>query len=170
MNVVLIAAMTADGRIARSESDLSLDWTSAEDRRFFVEKSREIGALIMGRKTWETIGKPLPGRLTLVMTGQPQGQTSVPGVVEFTDKEPERILQELSERGYDAVVIAGGASVYSEFLDRQLVDEVYITMEPLMFSQGVSLTRAGGLPVSLALREVSRLGTDTVRLHYRVLK
>ena len=169
MNVVLIAALTVDGRIARSEKDLSLEWTSREDRNFFVTKSREIGAVIMGRKTWETIGKPLSGRLTLVMTRQPDGQGAQPGLVEFTDRTPVQILEDLSARGYEAVVIAGGASVYSQFLDTGLVNEVYVTIEPLMFSGGVILTREGGRPVSLALLEVDRIGKETVRLHYRVI-
>lgn len=169
MNVILIAATTADGRIARSEKDLSLEWTSREDRNFFVTKSREIGAVIMGRKTWETIGKPLRGRLTLVMTREPAAQNSLPGMVEFTDRSPTELLQDLSARGYHAVVIAGGASVYSQFLNQGLVNEVYLTVEPLMFSGGVTLTRDGGRPVLLALQTVDQIGKETVRLHYRVI-
>ena len=169
MNVVLIAAMTADGRIARSEKDLSLEWTSREDRNFFVTKSREIGAVIMGRKTWETIRKPLRGRLTLVMTRESSALPSQPGLVEFTDRSPAELLRELSARGYHSVVIAGGASVYSQFLDEGLVNEVYLTVEPLIFSGGVTLTREGGRPVRLALQNVDRIGKETVRLHYRVI-
>jgi len=168
MKTILIAAMSADGRIARSEHDLSLEWTSSDDRSFFVRKSRELGAVVMGRKTWETIGEPLKGRLTVVMTRRPMDYTSVPGTLEFTDRSPGKILENLSERGYKGAAIAGGASVYSQFLADGLADELYVTVEPLLFSRGVCLTGEGGPDIRLQLVETSRLGSDTVLLHYRI--
>ena len=68
IKVILIAAISADGKIAERTDQNSLDWTSKEDTRFFIERTKQAGALIMGRKTFESIGKPLPGRINLILT------------------------------------------------------------------------------------------------------
>lgn len=167
MHVVLIAAMTADGKIAESEEQVSLDWTSKEDTEFFKQKTKELGVLIMGRKTFETIGRPLPGRLNLVMTREPSkyADKHQEGLLEFTSDTPEEILEQLTERGYASLALAGGASVYGRFLEEGLVNEMYLTVEPVMFGGGVPLAK-GFDKVSMKLEDVSRLGESTVLLRY----
>jgi len=166
MNVALIAAVSADGKIAGSETQVSLDWTSREDTAFFVSRSRELGAVVMGRKTWETIGRPLPGRLVVVMTRRPVPEAGIPGRVEFTDRPPAEILRDLSRRGFSGVALAGGAEINGLFLREGLVTDVFLTVEPLLFGRGVDLARGVGT-VRLRLVEVRRLGRETVLLHYR---
>ena len=53
-------AITADGKIAKS-SDHFPDWTSKEDKKMFVEVTKEHGVVIMGDKTFFTFPKPLAG-------------------------------------------------------------------------------------------------------------
>lgn len=167
MHVWLVAAMSADGKIAKRSDQLSLDWTSKEDTQFFVQKTKEAGAVIMGRKTFSTIGQPLKDRLVVVMTRSLDGVEQQEGVLEFTDETPEEILKDLEERGYENVVVAGGGSIYSLFLQKGLVNEVYLTVEPYLFGSGIPLAE-GFEWIAMELEDVVRLGDRSVLLHYHV--
>ena len=52
MEVFIIAAITADGFIARSENDRSFDWTSPEDKQFYLRQIKRADAIIMGSPTY----------------------------------------------------------------------------------------------------------------------
>ena len=165
MKVFLIAAMSADGKIAECESQSSLDWTSAEDTQFFVEKTKEIGTVVMGRKTFATIGKPLKDRRLIVMTANPDSRAAEEGV-EFTSNDPATLVQRLQAEGCEQIVIAGGASVYGQFLSAGLVDEVFLTVEPVLFGRGVPLATDVGR-VNLEFVDVRQLNSRAIVLHYR---
>lgn len=166
MRVLLIAALTVDGKIARSADELS-DWTSREDKRLFVRASKEAGVVVMGRATYDTLPAPLPGRLHIVLTRRPAGREPPDGV-EFTTDPPERVLARLAERGYSTVVLSGGAQTYRAFLDAGLVDELWLTIEPLAFGQGISLFGDDPLALRLDLLDCQRLGEHAVHLRYQV--
>ena len=166
MKVLLIAAVSADGKIAESEDQLSLDWTSKEDLRFFIDKTKEAGVVIMGRKTFDTIGKPLKERQLIVMTRSPESQKEMEGV-EYTSESPKEILDRLSALGIKSVVIAGGSSIYSMFLKEELVTDVYLTVEPYLFGGGVPLA-SGFERIQMKLEDVSQLGENGVLLHYQI--
>ena len=67
MKVILIMAMTVDGKIGKSHDHFP-DWTGTEDKRLFAKISRQAGVVIMGSKTFDTIGKPLPQRKNVILT------------------------------------------------------------------------------------------------------
>jgi dihydrofolate reductase len=174
MRVLLLAALTVDGMIARHAHDFN-DWSSREDKRLFFRTSKEAGVVIMGRATYETLPAPLPGRLHVVLTSRPD--RAAPAGVEFTADPPARILARLAERGYTTAVLGGGARTYRAFLEAGLVDELWLTIEPLAFGGGISLLgTAGGaadggdvpLDLHLALIECRRLGEHAVHLRYAV--
>ncbi|MDM8539056.1 dihydrofolate reductase, partial [Desulfobacterales bacterium HSG17] len=60
-------AQTLDGKIAK-DADHFPDWTGPEDKKLFVKLTKQAGCLIMGSKTYDTIGRPLPGRKNVIMT------------------------------------------------------------------------------------------------------
>lgn len=167
MRVIALAAMTADGRIARDDHD-AVAWSSREDRRMFVTVTRSAGVVILGRVTYELLPGPLAGRLVVVLTSHPERYAARPGEVEFSSAPLPELLADLSGRGYAEAVVAGGAAVYSAFLAAGLVDEFWITVEPLIFGAGVPLVRDTVLEVRLRLFEVVRLSERTVQLKYRV--
>lgn len=171
MNVILIAALSVDGKIAERERQISLDWTSKEDTQFFVSKTKEAGTVIMGHRTFETIGKPLKGRRLLVMTSKarpPIGTTQEEGIVEFTNESPKKLLARLSQEGCSAVIVAGGASVYSAFLREGLVQELFLTIEPVLFGNGIPLMRDVDR-INLKLIDYQCLNGQSVLLHYRII-
>jgi dihydrofolate reductase len=168
MRVLLVAAMTIDGKIARGIHEV-IDWSSPEDKSMFMRVSRESGVLIMGRNTYETLERPLPGRLHIVLT---RGSSSRPisKQVEFTSAPPADILADLERRGYQTVILAGGAEANRTFVDAGLVDELWLTLEPLAFGNGVSLL--GETPLSLRLRLIQseHLNESSLQLRYEVQK
>jgi dihydrofolate reductase len=166
--VLLVAAITVDGKIARHVDDFN-DWSSREDKRLFFRTSREAGVVIMGRTTYETLPAPLPGRLHMVLTSRPD--QVAPAGVELTSEPPARILERLAERGYTTAVLAGGARTYRAFLEAGLVDELWLTVEPLAFGGGISLFGdAALLDTRLTLLECQRLGEQAVHLRYQVVR
>src|SRR4029077_13639552 len=62
MRVLILAAITVDGKIARADAEFT-GWSSHEDKRLFARTSREAGVVVMGRRTFETLPAPLPGRI-----------------------------------------------------------------------------------------------------------
>lgn len=166
MKVTIVAAVTLDGRIAEASNQVSLEWTSKEDKRFFIRKTKEAGVLVMGRTTYETIGKPLPDRLNIVMTRGAETYQSEPGVLEYADKSPEAIIHDLESRGFNEVIIAGGAQIYSLFINAGLVTDYFITVEPVLFGKGIPLVQEIE-PTRLRLVSNEKLGEESVLMHYQ---
>ncbi|TSC56539.1 MAG: dihydrofolate reductase FolA [Parcubacteria group bacterium Greene0714_21] len=161
MKAFIIAALTADGFIAKSSQHLT-DWTSKEDKHFFVEKTKQAGVVVFGQNTFETIRKPLKDRLTIVYSKDKQYEG-----VEVTQKDPRELLEDLEKRGYKEVAICGGATIYTMFMQAGVVDKLYLSVEPVFFGQGLTLFTKE-LDKKLELVSVQKLGDHTVLLEYIV--
>ena len=117
MTVSLIVAVSSNGVIGR---DGGLPWYLPADLKHF--KRTTMGHhLIIGRKTWEEVGKPLPGRTMVVVTRSrrfaPEGAQVVRSV--------EQALELAT--GDDEPFIGGGSQIYRIALARDLVDRIYLT-------------------------------------------
>ena len=166
MKVILIAAVSADGKIAERRDQNSLDWTSKEDTRFFIEKTKECGVMVMGRTTFNTIGKPLKGRLIVILTHEESEVRKEEGL-EYTNESLVDIVKRFEEEGREAIAIAGGASIYSQFLKAGLVTDLFLTVEPVLFGSGVPLAE-GFDRINMKLVETRKLGEESVLLHYQI--
>lgn len=167
MHVILLMAMSADGYITKHQDGL-VDWTSKEDKKHFVKITKDAGALIYGKRTFEFHNKALPGRLNVIMTRHPDVTKNQPGLLEFTNQSPAAILQDLEARGFKQVVLAGGSEINALFLQERLVNELYLTIEPRLFGSGKRLIKELNLDLQLELIESSLLNKNSVLLHYRV--
>lgn len=164
LRVFVIAALSADGFIARASDELA-DWTSKEDKKLFVELTKRAGVMVMGGNTYRTIGRALPGRRTIVYT---RGQIADNGV-EATTEAPAKLVERLGREGYAELAVCGGGEIYDMFLAANAVDELYLTVEPVLFGQGVSLARSP-LAANLKLIEIRQLNDNAIMLHYEVQK
>lgn len=162
--------MTTDGFIAKDNASPSTAWTSGADKKIFVQRTKEAGAIIMGLTTYQTINKPLPGRLNVILTHYPEKEQSIPGQLEFTDKPARELLQELESRGYKEVILGGGATVNSLFLKEGLIDELQITIEPTLFGGGLTLFQNLNLNEKLELLELNKLDGDVINVRYKIKK
>jgi dihydrofolate reductase len=117
MPVSLIVAVSSNGVIGR---DGGLPWHLPRDLRHF--KATTTGHhLIIGRRTWDELGKPLPGRTMVVVTRNAGFVAEGASVVHSLDQAFAIV------RDDDEPFIGGGAHIYREALDRDLVDRLYIT-------------------------------------------
>jgi riboflavin biosynthesis pyrimidine reductase len=91
------------------------------------------------------------------------------GTVEYSNLSPRELLDQLAREGVETVALAGGSSVYSQFLRDGLVTDVFLTIEPVLFGSGVPLA-SGFDRIDLRLEEVTRLGSQAVLLHLTGVK
>ena len=100
--------------------DGDLPWRLPADLRHFKEMT--LGKpIVMGRKTWESIGRPLPGRTNLVVSGNPAYEARGCTVVHGLDEA----LAAAAGEGAEEIMIIGGARLYSEALPR--ADRILLT-------------------------------------------
>lgn len=164
---IAIVAATVDGKIARNDHEL-VRWTSPEDKEFFRSETKRIGAMILGKRTFDTFPSPLPGRLHVVMTRRLDGLSNTNPLVRFTDQTPAQILESLGSEGTQEVVIAGGSTIYTLFLKKKLLDELVITIEPKIFGAGVSLF-SESCEHTLVLQSQRMLNANSILLHYSII-
>ena len=109
--------------VAKSKNDVignngRLPWHLSEDLKRF--KSITMGKpIIMGRVTYESIGKPLPGRENIILTRRSNYLEKGITIIHSSDEALK------SARDSDEVIIIGGGEIYKEFLSR--VNRLYIT-------------------------------------------
>lgn len=117
-----IVAMAENRVIGRAGG---MPWHIPEDFKFF--KATTMGhAMIMGRKTWESIGRALPGRLTIVVTrtqdfAVPEGvvvKPSIEAAIDYCGKH--------SEDWGEEIFIVGGGDIYKQSLPK--TNRIYLTM------------------------------------------
>jgi dihydrofolate reductase len=165
MDVILLMATTLDGMIARGSDEL-VNWTGKADKKYFVQVTRSAGAMVMGSKTYDTIKRPLPGRLNIVMT-RIKTRISQDKNLIFTDQSPSEILKDLQDRGYERVALIGGAIINSLFARENLITKVHITIVPKLFGKGLSLFDHE-TDMDLELKEFREIDKGHLLLIYRV--
>jgi dihydrofolate reductase len=123
MTVTLVAAIAANGVIGR---DGALPWRLPAD--LAQVKELTMGhVLVMGRRTYDSIGRPLPGRTTIVVTRQPWW--TAPGVQVAHDVES---ALDAAAAVDDDVFVLGGAEIYAAALphaDRMVLS--HVDLEPI---------------------------------------
>ena len=165
IKIILVMAVTADGKIARDTQD-RVDWTGKADKAYFVDVTQSAGAMIMGSTTFEAIGRVLPGRKSIVMTRKKSRKSDHPDLI-FSSETPEEIIAGLEQEGYASAALIGGATVNSLFMEKGLVDEIHLTVVPLLFGSGLSLFKTP-LDARLELIEMKLLEKDCLLFKYRV--
>jgi dihydrofolate reductase len=118
MIVSLVLAVSDNGVIGR---DNQLPWHLPADLKFFKQLTTGH-TVIMGRKTYDSIGRPLPNRRNIVVSRKEGFE--IPGV---------EVINSLGGAlkaciGEDEVFIIGGATIYAKALDLDIVDRIYLTM------------------------------------------
>ncbi len=167
MRVVLFAAMSADGFIGQDSEHRSLDWRSKADAKFFIEQTKKLGIIVMGSTTYKTfrVKQAPPGRRLIVYTTKPNSITGEN--VETTSEAPHALVKRLANEGGTGIAVGGGATINKLFVDSGLVDELYLTIEPVLFGKGVPLF-SGVMDKKLTLVDTRNLSDNTVLLHYAV--
>ena len=119
--LAMIAAL-AENRVIGLDN--RMPWHLPADLKHF--KATTLGKpIIMGRKTWDSLGRPLPGRLNIVVSRQPDLQLEGAEVFGNLVAALERAGQWAREQGVDELMLIGGAQLYAEALP--LAERLYLT-------------------------------------------
>ncbi|MEM7010383.1 MAG: dihydrofolate reductase [Verrucomicrobiota bacterium] len=114
--LIAIVAMASNRIIGR---DGDLPWRLSEDLKFF--KRTTMGhAILMGRKTWDSIGRPLPGRRNVILSRSMDAAPEGADLLQSVDDVPQ-LLREAET----VVYLIGGAEIYRQLLNQ--VDEILLS-------------------------------------------
>ncbi|MDK2951611.1 MAG: dihydrofolate reductase [Kosmotogales bacterium] len=167
MKTILLAVQTVNGIFSVDRNSIT-SWSSKEDKVYYKRITKESGAVIMGRITFETLKEPLRDRLNIVMTRNPEKYDSK-GNVLFTDMSPKDLISYLSDKGFGEVVISGGQTVNTLFLNSNLVDEIHLSIEPKIFYGKINMFSENVREKSLTFERCEKSGNN-IFLIYEVKK
>ena len=121
MKVALIVAVSENNVIGR---DNQLPWHLPEDLQYF--KSVTMGKpILMGRKTYDSIGRPLPGRANIVITRDPNWTAEGVIVVNSLEDAMAEGAEASNAVESDEIMVIGGAQIYHDCLP--IADKLYLT-------------------------------------------
>ena len=158
-------SVSVEGLIAKSDGDS--DWVSKIDCDLFERRYKEIGCVVVGRRTFEQFQGslyPMKGVLNIVLTSQ-KDMVSESDDVYFVNSVKEGI-ELAKEKGYNRLLIAGGGRTNAAFLKADLIDEVYLSVHPLSLGKGIGLFEGSQAEYSFNLLDTRPLGEGLVELHY----
>lgn len=128
MRLTIIAAIAENGVIGR---DGGLPWRLSSDLKRF--KQLTMGnAILMGRKTWESIGRPLPGRKSVVISRQSEYDPGYAEVIVAANLDEALAQARNLEDVGDELFVIGGARIYEMCLsraDRMVITRVHVEVE-----------------------------------------
>ncbi|HVT00674.1 MAG TPA: dihydrofolate reductase family protein [Patescibacteria group bacterium] len=175
MKIILVAVTSLNGYLTNGDDPNIYKWTSKEDQEFFFNLVKNAKLIVMGSSTYEAVRDNLgfenDGKLRIVLTSLPVRYVneSVPGSLEFTSETPRELYKRLGDR--DEILLLGGAKIYSSFIKAGLVDEIYLTVEPIIFGKGKKIFADENFESDLELISVEKLNsTGTLLLKYKVEK
>jgi len=168
MKVILYMAISLNGMIAKSDDDTS--WISKEEWGSYSLAVRTAGNLIVGHRTYGILTKQPEFSefkdVKLVVVAQEDFETlSSNHLVAHSPKEALKLLSNFEE-----VIVAGGGALNASFVEENLVDEIFIDIEPIILGQGIPLFRDKIFERRLKLVGQKKISDNEIQLRYQVLK
>ena len=162
---IAFVAASIDGRISLT-SEHPPQWTSKEDWQFLQKSLARIDAVVIGRNTYHAAAARLRKRNTFVLSSRPK-TINRRGTVTFVN--PAHVdLPKLFAK-YESVAVIGGGAVYRFMLESGLLDEIFVTIEPLIFGRGKEMFIGGSRTTYARLLSVKQLNPGgTLLLHYQI--
>lgn len=140
VRIAMIAAVAENGVIGSAQS---IPWRIPSDMAFF--KRATMGKpIVMGRKQYETVGRPLPGRANLVVTRQANYQAEGVLVCRDVDAALAKGREIAGVEGAEEVMIIGGGNIYAQclpFADRLYISHVDLSPEGDVYFPAISETQ-----------------------------
>ena len=133
-----IAAVTLDGKIAANDHQFS-DWTSKEDKKFMRALLDTCDVVIVGNSTYKTAKKPLSKRNCIVLTRSVMATARKTPNLLYLNTKGANLKQTIQKAGYKKIAVLGGAQTYSYCLEHRMLDDLYLTIEPVVFGAGIPL-------------------------------
>lgn len=170
-HVVLFIACSLDGYIAAP--DESLQWLfdfEGEGDNGYSEFYDTVDTVLMGKRTYDWIIREMPdefpykGKECYVFTRSNAANTKD---VMFVCGDIAEFVRELKNRPGKNIWLVGGGELLHFFLENRLVDELIVTVAPVILGKGIPLFREGDYGLDLLLKDIRRFN-HFAQLHYEV--
>jgi len=135
-----VAAITLDGYIARKPGQNSTQWTSKEDYSHLKKMEAHADILLLARTTFEFAKKGLSKYNCIVLTSKAKkGIEQKSDSVIYLNPSKKSLAEYIAEKGYKKICVLGGRGAYDYCLQHNTLDELYITIEPVLFGKGIGM-------------------------------
>lgn len=170
--LVLFIASTLDGYIATK--DHNLNWlfnVEGEGDNGISEFYNTIDTIIMGRTTYDWIMAhedvfPYKDKKCYVFSRKAKEDTEY---VSFVNKDVISLSKELKSKSGKDIWVMGGSELISNFINEKLVDEIRVTVAPVLLGSGIPLFKENNVQILLRLNSTNRFN-QFVELRYEVIK
>ncbi len=130
-------AASIDGRIAKDSHSLNT-WTSEEDWNFFQHAISKVDVVVVGMNTYKVVEKRLKKRKTIVFSSKYNSIKTI-GSVTFLNPAKINFQKFIKQNDFRNVAILGGPMVYTYFLQNKILNELFVTIEPCVFTTGTPM-------------------------------
>lgn len=172
--VILYIAMSLDGYIAKPNDDLSfLNAVQEEGEDYgYGQFMSSIDTVILGRRTYDWVMTQVPefphaDKQTFIISRTKKAKQ---GNITFYNASLKDLIYELKSQSGKHIFCDGGAEVVNELLKEKLIDELIISVIPVLVGEGIPLFKAGRPEQDLKLVSSRSFKKGLVQLHYTALK
>ena len=166
--VILYIATSLDGFIARTDG--SVDWLFHDADYGMSAFYKSIDTVIIGRKTYEVMRKlgtsGYVGKKNYVFTSQAPAKRE--SEIEYVTTNAVPFVETLRAGSGRAIWLVGGAALAKSLLDAGLVDEMTLSIHPIVLGNGIPLFAGHPRPLELSLRECLSYESGLVQPRYGV--
>ncbi|PIZ63632.1 hypothetical protein COY16_01375 [Candidatus Roizmanbacteria bacterium CG_4_10_14_0_2_um_filter_39_13] len=167
MKVILYMATTINGYIAKPDGNT--EWVCETDWKVLQKQLIETDAVIMGRKTYEISEDDFPyGDCLNVVLTKNKSLLKDTNNQFFTNLDPEQLLEKLGKRRKQNILIIGGGEINKLFVENGLIDELIISVHPLILGEGIKIFEHFGKQVDLDFVGSTEMEEGLVQLHYKI--
>jgi len=174
MKTILIFVSTLDGKITKWGDPKIRSWSSKNDQDYFDTIWNDTRVVIMGSGTYNPDPvKPSSEHLFIVMTRQQDKyqMEERAGQLEFTGDSPSFLIKRFEKEGEEKILVVGGPHIATAFLKEQLIDELWLTIEPKIFGIGAGFVTEEKLDIDLNLLSSEKINDQgTLITKYRVIR
>jgi dihydrofolate reductase len=168
MKVILYMAISANGLIAKKDDNTS--WISKEEWDSYSQMVREAGCMIVGHRTYDILTKQpefseLKDVKLIVVSKHDFTTLGSNHVIAHSPKESLGLLENFEE-----VVVAGGGQLNASFLAENLIDEIYLDIEPRLLGEGIPIFSGKEFERNLKFIGQKQITEQEIQLHYLVIK
>lgn len=168
MKVILYMAISINGLIAKSDDDTS--WISREEWDSYSTAVQSAGNLIVGRRTYGILTEQPEfielKKVKVVVVSK--GNIATKAENHFVASSPKQALELFGDN--DTVMVAGGGILNAAFMTENLVDELFIDIEPIILGEGIPLFIGKNFTTKLKYLGQKMITENEIQLHYEIVR
>ncbi|MBI2670593.1 dihydrofolate reductase family protein [Candidatus Woesearchaeota archaeon] len=164
-------AMSVNGYIARTSGEE--DFLSDKNWFIFSKIAKEIGCLIVGRKTYEVVSSwkgynfdDIKAKKIIIS----KNNNFKVNKSYLIASSPTDSINKAKSLGFKKVLVSGGSRVNTSFIKEGLINEIILNVEPIILGNGIKLFAEGNFITKLKLLDIKKVSNNITQLHYKVKK